>query len=283
MVLKVYNALCNYYGIGLGSGLDASFAFDISEFCSQFKLPILISYNSLKILQQAGYIELTDEQENSSRVLFTVNKDDLYLQKHSAEQEKLIHVLLRSYTGLFTDPAYINEQILAKRLGTKADDIYNRLILLSKERIIQYIPRKRTAFLSFTAEREATNRIIITKEAYDDRRERYISRIKSILDYSKEENICRSQMLLSYFGEKDSKPCGLCDICRKKKETDIELTEFNEIMNDIHSQLSTEPLTVNQLTKKVKYKESKTTQVIRFMLDNNSIVENKQYKLEIKR
>jgi ATP-dependent DNA helicase RecQ len=90
-------------------------------------------------------------------------------------------------------------------------------------------------------------------------------------------------MLLSYFGEKDSKPCGLCDICRKKKETDIELTEFNEIMNDIHSQLSTEPLTVNQLTKKVKYKESKTTQVIRFMLDNNSIVENKQYKLEIKR
>jgi len=142
MVLKVYDSLCNYLEIGIGSGLDKVFAFDIADFCAKFKLPILISYNCLKILQQAGYLDLTDEQDNSSRVLFTVGKDDLYKLKQTPEQDKLVHILLRSYTGLFTDHAYINEDLIAKRLEWKRDDVYNQLVGLAKEQIIQYIPRK---------------------------------------------------------------------------------------------------------------------------------------------
>jgi len=120
----------------------------------------------------------------------------------------LVHILLRSYTGLFTDHAYINEDLIAKRLEWKRDDVYNQLVGLAKEQIIQYIPRKKTPFLTFTHEREATERIVLGKEAYDDRRERYITRIKSVLDYAQEENICRSQILLGYFGEKNTKPAG---------------------------------------------------------------------------
>jgi len=146
MVLKVYDSLCNYLEIGIGSGLDKVFAFDIADFCAKFKLPILISYNCLKILQQAGYLDLTDEQDNSSRVLFTVGKDDLYKLKQTPEQDKLVHILLRSYTGLFTDHAYINEDLIAKRLEWKRDDVYNQLVGLAKEQIIQYIPRKKRLF-----------------------------------------------------------------------------------------------------------------------------------------
>ena len=218
MVVKVYESLGNYLEIGVGSGLDAVFAFDIADFCSRFKLPILITYNCLKILQQAGYIELTDEQDNSSRVLFIVRKDDLYKLHNNAEQEKLIHILLRSYTGLFTDPAYINEDMLAKRLGWTHDQVYNMLIALSKEKIIQYIPRKKTPFITFTREREDSGRLVLSKEAYDDRRQRYILRVKSMLDYAKEDTVCRSQLLLAYFGEKNTNPYGQCDICLKNKE-----------------------------------------------------------------
>ena len=116
MVVKVYEALGNYFQLGVGSGLDKVFAFDIGDFCTKFHLPILITYSSLKILQQAGYIELTDEQDSSSKVLFTVGKEDLYKLKNNADQEQLIHILLRSYTGLFTDLAAINEETLAKQL-----------------------------------------------------------------------------------------------------------------------------------------------------------------------
>ncbi len=283
MVLKVYESLCNYLEIGVGSGLDAVFAFDIADFCVKFRLPILISYNCLKILQQAGYIDLTDEQENSSRVIFTVGKDDLYKFKHSPQQERLIHILLRSYTGLFTDPAYVNEDLLAKRLDCKRDDIYNQLIVLSKEGIIQYIPRKKTPFLTFTLERIDIERITLGKEVYDDRRDRYIARVKSVLDYAKEENTCRSQVLLSYFGEKNTSACGQCDICLKKKENTLTTEDFDQIKNQLISILQNEALTTNALLKRIKAKENKTLQVLRFLIDNDKIIENERMLLSCKK
>jgi len=282
VVVKVYEALGNYYQVGVGSGLDNVFAFEITDFCTKFKLPILITYNSLKILQQAGYIELTDEQDSSSRVLFTVGKDDLYKLKHNTEQEKLIHILLRSYTGLFTDLAAINEETIAKRLEWTRNQVYDQLVGLARERIILYIPRKKTPFLTFVCEREATERVILTKETYDDRRERYVSRVKSVLDYAKEENNCRSQFLLSYFGEKVTKPCGKCDICLKKKESYISTDDFESISKAIQQVLIVERLTINALVRKLSYKEPKVLQVIRFMMDNGQIEEDKMMKLTFK-
>ena len=279
MVLKVYEALANYLQIGVGSGLDAVFAFDIVDFCSKFKLPILPAHSSLKILQQAGYLELTEEQDNASRVLFTVNKDDLYKHKQTPEQERLIHILLRSYTGLFTELAYINEDTLGKRLEWKHDDVYQQLIRLSKEGIIQYIPRKKTPFLTFTHEREETKRIALGKEAYDDRRDRYVTRVKSVLDYAQETNICRSRILLAYFGEKNTEDCGVCDICLKNKETKVDDDDFEAIRAFIFSLLSNEPLSVKELVKRTKQKEPKVLQVVRFMLDNGEISEDEQMRL----
>lgn len=281
MVLKVYEALGNYLEMGVGSGLDRVFAFDIGDFCTKFKLPILITYNCLKILQQAGYLELTDEQDSSARVLFIVGKDDLYNQKQTPEQEKLIHILLRSYTGLFTDMASINEETIAKRLEWTREKVYEELVGLGKERVIQFIPRKKTPYLTFVREREATERVILGKEAYDDRRERYIARVKSVLDYAKEENICRSQVLLSYFGEKETKPCGKCDICQKKKETLITEEDFETIRQHIEQALSAEELSANALLKKVPFKEPKVLQVIRFLKDNGQLKENELLKLSM--
>ena len=282
MVVKVYEALGNYLQMGVGSGLDAVFAFDIGDFCTKFKLPILTTYSSLKLLQQAGYIELTDEQDSSSRILFTVGKDDLYKLKQTPEQDRLTHILLRSYTGLFTDLAAISEETIAKRLEWTREQVYEQLVGLAKEHIIRYIPRKKTPYLTFVREREATNRVVLGKEAYDDRRERYITRVKSVLDYAQEENNCRSQLLLSYFGEKNAKPCGKCDICLKKKETQLTDEDFETIRQAIHQELSTEELTINALVKKIPFKEPKTLQVIRFMLDNKQVEQNELMRLKLK-
>jgi len=282
MVLKVYEALGNYFQLGVGSGLDKVFAFDIGDFCTKFRLPILISYNCLKILQQAGYIELTDEQDSSSRVFFTVGKDELYKLKNNREQDSLIHILLRSYTGLFTDPASIDEDTIAKRLDWTRKKVYDQLVDLAKERIIQYIPRKKTPFLTFIREREATNRVILGKEAYDDRRDRYISRVKNVLDYAQEENLCRCQQLLTYFGENDSKKCGCCDTCLKKKETLVTTDDFQTIQLAIEQSLSKESLTVNSLVSKLNIIEPKALQVIRFMMDNGKIELNDVMHLKLK-
>ncbi len=190
--------------------------------------------------------------------------------------------MLRSYTGLFTDPAFIDEETIAKRLQWTRDKVYDQLVGMAKERIIQYIPRKKTPFLTFIREREATERVVLDKEAYDDRRERYIFRIKSVLDYAQEENICRCQMLLSYFGEKNTHPCGCCDTCLKRKEAQLTKDDFEAIRLAIKQALTVESLSVNSLVRKLNIREPKALQVIRFMMDNGQIEETEFMRLKLK-
>lgn len=280
-ILKVYEALGNYYQVAAGSGLNRSFPFEIADFCARFHLPILTTYSALKILQQAGYVELTDVQDNSSRVLFTVKKDELYAYKHTDEQERLIHVLLRSYTGLFTEPAYMSEETLAKRLQWGKDKVYQQLVGLAKEQIIQYIPRKNTAFITFTSEREEIKRVALTKEAYENKKERFVKRVKSVLEYAKEENVCRSRVLLAYFGEKNTADCGLCDVCRKKKEKDISEDDFQQISEAIQRLLKEQKRTSKQLIQALNVKEEKALTIIRFLLDNGQIRQNEDMRIEL--
>lgn len=278
-IKEVYEAVGNYYQVGVGSGLDNTFVFDLADFCKQFHLPMLVAHNAIKILQQAGYLDLTDEQDSSSTLIFTSHKDELYKQKHTEDQEKLIHVLLRSYTGLFTDLAVINEETLATRLNWNQDKVYEQLIGLSKEKIIRYIPRKKTPFLTFTHEREPIERIELGNEAYDDRKERYISRINSMIEYVSEKNVCRSVMLLNYFGERGGKSCGKCDVCLRKKEKELSNEEFQKIKDAIEILLTKDEYTTNNLLNELPYKENKILQVLRYLMDNKQIRQNERMKI----
>ena len=271
-VLKVYTALGNYLQVGVGSGLDATFAFEIDDFCSKFHLPLLQAYSALKIMQQAGYLELTDEQDNASRVLFTVTKDELYHYRQTSQQERLIHMLLRSYTGLFTDPAYVNEDVLARRLQWRRDEVYHGLVQLAREGIIQYIPRKKTPFLTLTREREDVQWVVLPREAYEKRRERYERRIQHMLYYAQENNVCRSRLLLTYFGERDAKPCGQCDVCRRSRKGGVSKADFDTLHAALLQQLAEgASLTLPELAKATGYREEDLTQVVRFMLDNDEL------------
>lgn len=279
-VRKVYEALCHYYQVAEGYGLNAVFPFELVEFCAVFKLPILVSYNAIKILEQAGYLSLTDEQDNMSRVLFILPRDELYRLHQNDEQEKLIHILLRSYTGLFADAVSISEENIATRLGWTRLKVYNELILLAKTRIINYIPRKKIPFLTFTHERESTERLRLNKDTYDDRKERYEKRVKSVVDYAQDETICRSKILLNYFGEKNSSQCDQCDICLSNKEKVLTEQEFNQIQTHIEKVLKNEPLSLKQLTQLLPFKELKVIQVVRFLLDQNKVRQRKDMRLE---
>lgn len=280
-VLKTYEALGNYYQIGAGSGLDAVFPFDLADFCHQFKLPILMAHHALHILQYAGYLELTDEQDNSSRLMILAGREELYGLKLVAEQDQLMHVLLRSYTGLFTEPAYINEDMIAGRLGWTRDQVYEHLKMMAANRIIQYIPRKKTPFITFIREREETSRVNIGPEAYEIRKDRYVKKISGMMQYATEENICRSKLLLAYFGDKDLNDCGQCDVCLAKSEKEIRENEFQRIRNEILKLLKDNLLNTTDIVKLVPYKEQKIMHVLRFMMDQGEIQPNRLNQFQL--
>ena len=208
-ILNVYEHLQYYYQMAMGDGFQCIREFNLEEFCRKFKyFPVPVD-SALKILTQAGYLEYTDEQDNSSRILFTIRRDELYkLREMGKEAEALIQSILRSYTGVFTDYAYISEESLAVRTGLTRQQIYNILVTLTKRRIVDYIPRKKTPYIIYTRERLELRFLHIPPSVYEERKARYEARIKAMEEYVTTENICRSRMLLRYFGEKTNTTAG---------------------------------------------------------------------------
>lgn len=216
-IKEIYEHICYYYQMAMGDGLNVTREFNLNEFCRNFKHFPVPTDSALRILTRAGYLEYIDEQENDSRLIFLVRRDELYhLDGLEPEYESLLQAVLRSYGGVFSDYITIDETLLGKQTGLSRDMVYRGLIALGKRRIISYIPYKKTPYIRFAQKRVETERIVISREIYENRKEKYEARIQAMIDYATRDDLCRSRMLLAYFGETSEENCLACDVCLKK-------------------------------------------------------------------
>lgn len=237
-IRKIYEDINFYYQMAMGDGRGCTFAFNIDEFCRNFRHFPVQTDSALKILTRAGYLEYTDEQDNASRIMFTITKEELYrIREQSEDTEKLLRILLRTYTGLFTDYAYFSEDNLSTRSGLSKQQIYETLLSLSRQHILHYIPAKKTPYIIYTRERQETERVYLSKEVYEDRKESYVQRINAMIEYAESENRCRSRMLLRYFGEKNEHNCGQCDVCLQQHQSGLKSGEFEAISQQLQALL----------------------------------------------
>lgn len=225
-VREVYNHLAYFYEIGVGSGYNRTFEFPIEQFCRTYKHFPLPVESSLKILHRSGYIEYREEEDTQARVMFILERDELYRLKNNTPQEDIIIVtLLRNYTGLFNDYQYIDEAFLAQQTGLTRQQVYMTLRGLSQKRILQFIPQKKTPYVRYMQRREDSEHLLIPPSAYEDLKEKFVARIHKMIEYATEDHECRSRVLLRYFGETDVEDCGLCDVCLDRREmssTDVQ-------------------------------------------------------------
>ena len=273
-IKDVYEHLQYYYQMAMGDGLDCVREFNIEDFCRKFKyFPVPVD-SALKILTQAGYLEYTGEQDNTSRLLFTIQRDELYrLREMGDDMDKLIQTVLRSYTGVFTDYTYINEDSLAIRTGLTRRQIYEQLVHLAKLRIVSYIPRKKTPYIIYTRERIEAQLIHISPEIYEERKARYETRINAMLEYVTNDTLCRSRMLLDYFGEKNEHNCGQCDTCiGLRKQTATCQPDREELYEKIHEILSGAPQTPAGLLEQLPIEKELLTEALHRLLDEGKII-----------
>jgi len=278
-IKDTYEALCNYLQVPLGSGKDNVFDFNMAEFVSKFRLPVIETYNSLQFLQREGYMEFTEEINNPSRVHFVVGRDDLYkFQVANESFDGFIKLLLRSYTGMFSEFVPINEETLSRKSAATRDTVYQYLVKLSSHNIIHYIPGKKTALVIFTEERLVRKALMISPDNYLHVKEKYEIRLNKMIEYADSDNHCRSVFLLNYFGE-ESDRCGICDVCRERNELDLSKYEFDVILEEIKTLLETKNPDAEELVKMIDYPEDKVIKVIRWLLDHNKIIQDNDHKL----
>ena len=219
-IRKVYDHLAFYYQVATGTGYNATFEFNVDDFCQKFRhFPIQV-HSALKILNRAGYVEYIEEQESQARVRFCLSRDQLYrLEQAEPTEERIITTLLRNYGGLFVDYSYIDEALIAHETGLTKPQVYMTLKTLAQKHIIHFIPQKRTPYVRYMQRREDAEHLMFTADVYDSLRQRYADRIQAMLAYVQTNDQCRSRQLLRYFGEENGHDCGQCDVCLSYKKT----------------------------------------------------------------
>ena len=274
-IKEIYQSLHSFLGIAYGEGKGMVFDFNLIDFSAHAKIFSLTVMSALKILEQENYFQITDELNSPSRVMFIVNRDDLYkIQVVNKELDVFIKIILRAYTGLFTNFTNIDEAYLAKFGNTTVEVIKEYLIKLSRERLISYIPQRRTPLLILNENRLEEANVRISPENYAFRKERYLNRMNSMINYASTTSKCRSQILLSYFGEKNVYRCGQCDVCKTRNELDMSAYDFDRIVEYLKEQITNNHSKLQDLVNDINVSNDKIIKVVRWLLDNGKITES---------
>jgi ATP-dependent DNA helicase RecQ len=273
IIKKVYHALGNYFQLATGSGKDRGFDFELSEFCNQYRFNPVVAFNALKFLEKEGYILLSEDVGAPSLVNIKSRKENLYrFQVENPSYDPFIKLLLRSYSGLFTTFSRISEAELSRRMPMPLNDVLKTLHALHQMGLITYVPRKDKPQLVFLTERLDVKSLQISKQHYKDRMKSAEMRLNSVINYVSRNDKCRSQSLLSYFGEGDSQRCGKCDVCIERNKLELSEFEFNNVLEQIEPMLLSTELTLEEIVDKVKgINEDKVIKAFRWLLDNDKI------------
>ena len=281
IVRNVYQQIANYLGIAIGDGKHQEFPFHINEFCERYNLNQLQTYNALKLLEKEDYIKLSEAIHQPSRLFIKVTHTELYqFQIANKQYDILLKILLRSYGSLFDNFTKIQENIIAKRAQLSTQEVKDFLTNLKQMEILDYIPQNSNPKLLMLKTRIDTKYISLSKETLETRKANEEAKAASVIQYASNQYQCRSHILQNYFGEKDNKRCGKCDVCPERNKLNINDQEFEAIMLAIQNLISQNPMHVDDIIMAiVEYREDKMITILQFLSDNGQIAMNDEQKL----
>lgn len=272
-IRDVYQSLGNFYQIPVGIGKDQQFDFDLGLFADQYRLQPIVVFNCLKFLEKEGFIMLTEPFYNPSKVHIKAQKEDLYrFQVENALYDHFVKTMLRSYGGILTDFVKISEPELARRSGINESQVVKNLTYLTRLQLVDYVPQTSKPQLIFTQERVNVTDLSLSDETYRLRLEESRFRTEKMISYAESTARCRSQSLLSYFGETGSRRCGSCDVCLERNKVSLNEMEFNRVVELIKPMLKTQPCTLEEIMMSAEpLGEDKVLRALQWLIDNEKI------------
>lgn len=209
--------LYEYFDVAIGELPDTYYAFDWIDFCHRYSFSLNKAKTTLQLLHTNSVVEISPNYSDSATVQILMDTDKLYPQLHSEQYRLLLEVLLRSYTGLFSNPSAIDLYKIAAKLGVTSDTVKHNLEHMHAMNWIDFVPSMGKQMLQFMQPREDRYTIRRISKELKTYLQHKKNTSQSLVKFVQSEEICRSQWLLHYFGESHSEACGLCDVCIQNK------------------------------------------------------------------
>ena len=281
-IKRVYELICNYLQVAIGDGAGASFIFNIYDFCHVVKLSSLTVINALKILEQNRLMTLIDEQDNPAKLMFTCSRDSLYkLNVGGNDMDTMLLTILRLYNGVFTHFRNIDELQIATHAKLSSERVHELLKMLWRMHVIRYIPATRSPMIYFDSERLPQRDIYIAPETYRQRYDLAIERFNNMLRYTLSTDICRSRIIEEYFGEREAKDCGICDICLAKRKRNEVSNNVQSIDNKIIALLGERDMAIKDVVASIGGESAKIATRIDYLISEGKISVSLSGKLKI--
>ncbi len=283
-IIRVYNALCNYYTLPVANYTDKSYDFDIGDFDEKFKIHPTIVYSAVKNLEAADLVSLTENFFEPTRLRVLYHHDQLYkFQVENPAYDDFIKLLLRSYGGLFDQHVAIQESILARRANLDEEIIKGMLKKMHLLRIVDYQPQNDKPKITFLTSRVQNELLPQRLHIVQERKKVAVDKLNAMLSYADNDAICRSKKLVAYFNQNDAADCGICDVCLQQKKLQLSAAAFETLVEKIKYQINVKSQPIQHLAESIQdVPAEKIIEVVRYLLDNDKLHYNEQQHLEWK-
>lgn len=266
----VFKKLCSYFQIAYGEGIDEKFSFNINQFCTKYGFSVLKVYNALQFLDRQGIISLSQEFTEKISLQFIIpSKEVIRYMSLNPQDEEVVLTILRTNPGVYESQSVINISLIAKKSNSEENKVLAILHKLHEKQIIELHAKNNDATITFNEVREDERTINRVAKYLEAQNKLKTEQLKSVLDYIKEEKICKNKLLLKYFGETSTKDCGVCSYCISKRKSKVDTIIVQE---KIIGLLKIQEMDSREIQKLTKYPKDDVIFALQNLLESDSII-----------
>ena len=277
---KMYVKLCNYFRIAYGEGINETYTFNLNHFCIQYQFPVLKTFNAMQFLDRQGIITLSQEFSEKVMVQFIIpSKELIRYMSLNTQDEPILMAILRTYTGIHETATALNLAIIAKKASTTESEVMSLLNKLKQRQLIDYTAKSNDATLVFNEVREDDRTINRVSRYLENQNLLKKQQLQSVLEYANDNKHCKSKLIVSYFGEKESTDCGICSYCISKSKKPVSAITVATMILDI---LQKQPMDSRELQNETLHPADAIIFALQQLLENNliAIQPNNKYILK---
>jgi ATP-dependent DNA helicase RecQ len=280
ILTQIYIKLCTYFQIAYGEGINEQFSFNLNHFCQKYGFPTLKTFNAIQFLDRQGVLSLSQEYSEKITMQFIIeSKEVIRYMSLNPNDEPVVLSILRTYPGIYESQTAINLSLIAKKASCEEAVIHSILEKLKELAIIDYHKKNNDATIIFNEVREDERTINKVSKYLENQNKQKIAQFESVLQYINEKNICKSKLILHYFGEKAEKDCGICSYCISKK---TKVGDTSLILEKIIGLLKIQDLNSREIQKLTKNSEDTIIFALQDLLENGKIVVKPNNKYTLK-